>query len=287
MGHTFPADPGASHPHAYSTRSEWSGTVARLRDAGCVFAEDEAAELLRAADGRETGWLQAGLARRVRGEPLEQVVGEAVFAGLRLRVVPGVFVPRRRTELLARVAADAVAPGGRLVDLCCGVGAVAAAVLARRDDVEVVAADLDPVATGCARHNLAAAGARAAVVTGDLYAPLPPAWRGTVAVLAANAPYVPSTDLATMPREARDHEPRLALDGGPDGGEVQRRVLAGIHAWLRPGGTVAVETSRAGAPALAAAMTAAGLEAEIHLDDDVDGTVVAGRAARGPGRVGP
>src|SRR4051794_29781245 len=109
--------------------------VARLRAAGCVFAEDEAALLM--ADATDGVQLDAMVARRAAGEPLEQVLGWAEFCGLRIAVEPGVFVPRRRTEFLAREAA-ARAPCGSVpvvVDLCCGSGApgVAAAAPVRGD----------------------------------------------------------------------------------------------------------------------------------------------------------
>jgi release factor glutamine methyltransferase len=141
-----------------------AAVVARLRSAGCVFAEDEAALLLAAARSREE--LGALVERRAAGEPLEQVVGWAGFAGLRIEVDAGVFVPRRRSEFLVSVAiglAGSRADGGRdipvIIDLCCGTGALGLAVatgLAGR--AELHAADLDPAAVACARRNLEPAG---------------------------------------------------------------------------------------------------------------------------------
>lgn len=250
--------------------------VARLRAAGCVFAEDEAALLREAAAGAAE--LEALAARRVAGEPLEQVVGWVAFDGLRLAVAPGVFVPRRRTIALAREAArlaDAVA--GRpavVVDLCCGVGAVGALVAARVPGAVVHAADVDPAAVAVARRNLP----HAHVTSGDLFDALAPAVRGAVDVLAANAPYVPTDAIATMPPEARLFEAAVALDGGPDGLDVQRRVVAGAPAWLAPGGHALVETSEQQAAASEAAFRAAGLvDVRTVRDDDLDGTVVVGR----------
>ena len=134
--------------------------VERLRAAGCVFAEDEAALLLGEFPGDA---LEAAVARRVGGEPLELVLGFVEFAGLRLAVAQGVFVPRRRTELVARLAIEALPPGGRLADLCCGVGAIAALVASQRPDAVVVAADVDPAAVAVASGNLAPFGAAALV----------------------------------------------------------------------------------------------------------------------------
>ena len=239
--------------------------VGRLRAAGCVFAEDEARLLEEAAAGPELTGL---VARRVAGEPLEQVLGWAEFCGLRIAVEPGVFVPRRRTEWLVRQAA-ALRPR-TVVELCCGSGAVAAALRSLLPGLAVTAADVDPVAVRCARRNLPGAD----VLEGDLDAPLPPALRGRVDVLVANAPYVPTGDIALMPPEARDHEPRVALDGGTDGLDVARRVVACAPRWLAAGGTVLVETSTRQAPALAAAARAAGLEPRVTADEDLGGTSV-------------
>jgi release factor glutamine methyltransferase len=209
--------------------------VEQLRAAGCVFAEDEAALLESEADGAA---LQRLVERRVSGEPLELVLGWAQFCGLRIAVAPRVFVPRRRTEFLAMTAIS-LQPSV-LMDLCCGTAAVAAAVSAALPDCTVYAADIDPDAIACARRNVAAS----AVFAGDLYAALPERLRGQVDVLTANAPYVPSDELALMPREARLYEAPVALDGGPDGLDVHRRILADAADWLRPDGTLLIETSR-------------------------------------------
>lgn len=247
--------------------------VARLRAAGCVFAEDEAGLLCAAADSPAD--LDALVERRVDGTPLEQLLGWAEFRGLRIAVAPGVFVPRRRTGLLAARATALAPAGGVAVDLCCGSGAVAAALAAERPDLEVHAADLDPAAVACARRNVRPDRVHA----GDLFAALPPGLRGRVAVLAVNAPYVPSDEVALMPPEARDHEPRGALDGGPDGLDVQRRVAAGAPQWLTPGGHLLVETSRRQAGRTASLFAAAGLRPSVVRDDDLGATVVAGRRA--------
>jgi release factor glutamine methyltransferase len=245
--------------------------TARLRAAGCVFAEDEARLLLAAA--ATPAELAALVARRVGGEPLEQVLGWAEFGGLRIAVEPGVFVPRRRTELLVREAVAAAAAGRPVVvDLCCGTGAVGVAVARALGDAELHAADLDPAAVRCARRNLAPLGG--AVHRGDLYAALPAGLRGRVDLLLANAPYVPTAAVALMPPEARDHEPRRALDGGADGLDVQRRVIAGAPAWLAPDGVLLVETSAGQAAGTADAMAAAGLAARTVRDADLDATVV-------------
>jgi release factor glutamine methyltransferase len=246
-----------------------SQLVAALRSAGCVFAEDEARLILdEAASPAE---VMAWAARRMAGEPLEQIVGWAEFLGLRIAVDPGVFVPRRRSGLVVAVALRE--PADLVIDLCCGTAALGAALAARWPDAEIHAVDSDPVAVRCARRNLAPE----RVHEGDLYAALPAPLRGRVDLVVANAPYVPTGSIATMPREAREHEHRVALDGGADGLEVQRRVAAGASGWLRPGGRLVVETGRDQAVHTAALLSAAGLSVSVETDEDVDGTVVVGR----------
>ena len=255
------------------------GLVARLRAAGCVFAEDEAELLL--AEARSAAELEDLLERRVGGQPLEYVLGWALFCGLRMHVEPGVFVPRRRTEALVREAAglaELAGSGSIVVDLCCGTGAVGAALLSARPalGLDLTAADLDPVAVRCARVNLPGRH----VVEGDLFAPLPAALRGRVALLLVNAPYVPTGSIERMPPEAREHEHRLALDGGSDGLDVQRRVAAAATGWLAPGGHLLIETSARQAPVTSALFARHGLLPRTVHHEDVDGTVVIGTRPR-------
>ncbi|WP_062462488.1 putative protein N(5)-glutamine methyltransferase [Demequina soli] len=247
--------------------------VARLRAAGCVFAEEEAALLIDAAAG-DAGGLEALVARRVAGEPLETVVGWAAFAGLRIPVAPGVFVPRRRTELVARLAIAAAPRGGTVVDLCCGAGAIAAAVAHARPDLTAIAADVDPAAVALASRTLAPLGASCLVSDVDA------ALRhldGTVDVVTTCPPYVPTGQIALMPREARDHEPTRALDGGPDGASLQREVLRASSRLLRPGGVAIVETSEALVDLTASAAVDEGLEAAVERDEELGAVVVVAR----------
>lgn len=256
--------------------------VTRLRAAGCVFAEDEAQLLVSAA--RTPADLAAMVDRRAVGLPLEHVLGWAEFCGLRIAVDPGVFVPRRRTEFLVHQAAALARPGSVVVDLCCGSGALGAALVAAVDRVELHAADIDPAAVRCARRNVADSGGQ--VYEGDLYQPLPATLRGRVDVLLANVPYVPTEEVALLPPEARVHEPRVALDGGADGLEVLRRVTAAAPLWLAPGGCLLFETSERQAPQAVDAVARGGLIARAVSSDDAGATVVIGtRPAlpRGPG----
>ncbi len=243
--------------------------VDRLRAAGCVFAEDEARLLQEAA--RSEAHLEAMIERRVRGEPLEHIVGWVDFCGLRIEVDPGVFVPRRRTEVLVREAIS-LGPARIVVDLACGCGAIGAAIAARMPGIELYSADISPEAVECARRNVPR------VYLGDLFEPLPEELRGNVELLVANVPYVPSDAIEFMPPEARLHEPLSALDGGSDGLGLLRRVAAEADEWLAPGGHVLMEIAAAQANAALAALAA--LEPRLVTDDDT--TVIIGvRATTG------
>jgi release factor glutamine methyltransferase len=245
-----------------------SDIVRRLRAAGCVFAEEEAA--LLESQASTPGELSALVSRRVAGEPLEQIVGWAEFLGRRVALRPGVFVPRRRTEFLAEQAIALTPPGAVAVDLCCGCGAIAAALAGR--GLDVYAADLDPVAVACAAGNVGAD----RVFQGDLFSALPVRLAGRVATVVANVPYVPTDEIAWMPPEARDHEPRSALDGGPDGLDILRRVALDAPGWLMLGGHLMIETSEEQASAALTAFTGSGLTARLAADEERGATVVIG-----------
>jgi release factor glutamine methyltransferase len=260
--------------------------VSSLRAAGCVYAEDEAELLASAASTQDE--LGEWAARRGGGEPLELVVGWAEFCGLRIAVAPGVFVPRRRSEALVTVALELLSGAARddagappvVVDLCCGSGAIAAALMAADPGLEVHAADVDPAAAQCARTNLARTSAR--VHVGDLGDALPASLRGRVSLLVANAPYVPTDEIALLPAEARDHEPRRTLDGGDDGVALQRRIAALAPSLLRPGGQLAIETSEHQAPLTATAIADAGLQVALVQPSDAAVVVAVGTLLRPP-----
>ncbi|MFE6234327.1 methyltransferase [Cellulosimicrobium sp. NPDC057862] len=291
-------------------QSRLDDLTARLRAAGCVFAEDEAAHLAERAD--DDAHLEALVARRVAGEPLEHVLGYVDFHGLRVAVDPGVFVPRQRTMLLVdeavalgRRTAGAVAlrddvpddvpddgpddapdeapdggPEGSpvvVVDLCCGAGALGLATatdLGGAADVELHACDVDPAAVACAGRNVAAVGGTA--YEGDLFEPLPVALRGRVDLLLANVPYVPTGEIPLLPREARDHEAHVALDGGGDGLEVLRRVATEAPEWLVPGGHLLTESGERQSAGAVAVLEHAGLVARVVRDEEIGATIVIG-----------
>lgn len=228
--------------------------VLRLRAAGCVFAEEEAA-VLRERAGRDLALLEELASRRIAGEPLEPLVGWADFGSLRLAVGPGVFVPRQRTlELAERAVAEVGARCGAdrppvFVEAFAGVAPVAASVRSALPEARVLAAETDPAARACAQQNLGARDWDAPgggtdpgeVFHADVLDGLPEELRAGIDVIAAVPPYVPSGELELMPREARQHEPVSALTGGGDGLRWIRALIEQSPAWLRPGGCLLIE----------------------------------------------
>lgn len=249
--------------------------IDRLRAAGCVYAEDEAALLTETAGG-DGAVLDRLVERRAAGHPLEYLVGWAMFAGVRFAIADGVFIPRHRTELLAATARELVHSGQTVLDLCCGTGALGATATRGIAGVRLVAADVDPAAVACARINCAGA----EVYEGDLFDPLPGDLRGRVGVLLANVPYVPTGQIAFLPEEFRVHEARAALDGGDDGLSVLRRVAAEAPRWLAPGGHLLTEAGDAQLAAAHRILVGAGLTARTVTDPESETSIVVGSMSR-------
>ena len=173
------------------------------------------------------------VARRLTGEPLAWITGSVEFCGLTVRVDEGVYVPRWHTELIAERAAERLPDRpASAIDLCTGSGAVAKVLMKRRPHARVVASDLDPRAVACARAN--GVDAR----QGDLFAPLPDE---PVDVITAVVPYVPTRALPLLQRDTFTFETPLAYDGGEEGLDLLRRVLAEAPKRLKPGGTLVLE----------------------------------------------
>jgi release factor glutamine methyltransferase len=248
-----------------------SDLAARLAGAGFPSADEEALELETAAGG-DTERLEAMVRRRERGEPLAWITGALDFGGVRVTVTPGVYVPRLQTVPLAQRAVQLLPSGGTVVDLCCGSGVVGAFVLAQRSDVRVLATDTDEAAVACARANGVDAHA------GDLFAPLPLDVRGTVDVVTAVAPYVPTRELAFLPRDVQAYEPASALDGGSDGLDLVRRIVHDASGWLAPGGVLLLEIGGDQAVVLAPLLATAGyVEADALVDEEGDVRGISGR----------
>jgi len=176
--------------------------------------------------------------RRADGEPTAYLVGKREFWGRPFRVTPAVLVPRPETELVVEAALAALPAGGSALDLCAGSGAIGVTLALEKPGATVAATELSPAALAVARENAAALGATIELLEGDLFAPLPPGRRFDVIV--SNPPYVPTGELPGLSREVR-REPSLALDGGPDGLALLRRIVAEAPRRLAPGGTLLLE----------------------------------------------
>jgi release factor glutamine methyltransferase len=233
-----------------------------LREAGSTSPRLDAEVLLAHALGRDRVYLfresqhrldakearvyRDLVERRARGEPVAYLTGHKEFMGLDFIVGPHVLIPRPETELMVEYALAMLAgcpPGRRVaVDVGTGSGAVAVSLARLAPGAEVYATDISPEALEIARANAGRHGAPVRFYRGDLLSPLqgvlPP---GSVAVVAANLPYIPSAEMAGLPRDVRDYEPALALDGGPGGLELYRRLVPGAGELLAPGGHLLVE----------------------------------------------
>jgi release factor glutamine methyltransferase len=252
-------------------RSSIMAVRATLAGAGCIAPDEEAAAILEAvAEG--VGPLDALLARRVQGEPLPWITGWTSFCGLRVRVVPGVFVPRPHTQALARRAADLLPAGGTAVDLCTGCGAIAMVVRNADLTAHVFDTDTDPVAVACARSNGVDA------VIGDLHEGLPASLVGRTDVVTAVVPYVPTPEIRLLPRDVQAYEPRVALDGGPDGTMILVRAVAAAERLLRPSGSVLLELGGEQAAPVTVALRAHGFtQVRVHADPEVDDMLIEAR----------
>jgi release factor glutamine methyltransferase len=291
------ASPGAARDR--DTRALLGDGIRRLRAAGVAAAPRDAEWLLAGLcgidrlrlyadpprlDAADEARYRAAIERRARGEPIQYVLGWEEFCGLRFRVIPAVLIPRPETEglvewVLAEARQEAV-----IADVGTGSGCLALTLAVRRPGARLYAIDRSPAALAVAADNarrLAVAG-RVRLVAGDLLDAFDA--RAAFDVIVANPPYIPSATLATLPLEVRAWEPRQALDGGPDGMDVHRRLVAQAAGALRPGGLLAMEVGDGQARAVGARMAAAGF-AGVVSRTDLNGVerYVAGRRPAAPG----
>lgn len=247
-------------------------SVARtLAAAGCIAPDEEADELVRAAAG-DAAALTDLVRRRAMGEPVAWLTGAVTFCDVRVRVLPGVYVPRWQTEPLTRRAGSLLPPGGVAADLCTGSGAIAVVLAAAVPSARVVATELDDTAVACARAN------GVEVFGGYLDEPLPRSLEGHVDVLTAVVPYVPTDELRLLPRDVRAFEPRLALDGGLDGTDLLAEVVRRSPRWLRPGGWLLLELGGDQAASLGDVLDTAGFETpEVLVDGEGDPRAICAR----------
>ena len=236
-----------------------------LADAGFVAAQEEADELLARAAG-DVELLDSLVARRLTGEPLAWITGSVSFCGEEVRVDPGVYVPRWQSEPVARRAVECLPASGTAIDVCTGAGAIAKTLLTHRPGARVVASDVDERAVACATAN------GIEVYRGDLFAPLPHALEGQVDVVVGGVPYVPTPELGLLQRDTFAFETPLAYDGGSDGTEILRRVVAAAPRFLRDGGAFLLELG-AGQPEALADDLARNGYVEVATVADEDGDV--------------
>jgi release factor glutamine methyltransferase len=238
--------------------------IGALAAAGCIAPAEEATELIAAAGGKEQV-LEELVARRCAGEPVAWLTGSTRFCGVDLHVAPGAYVPRWQTEPLALRAAALLPAGGIGVDLCTGVGAIAAVMGAAVPSARVLGTELDGIAARCARRN------GVEVLEGDLDEPLPAALERRVDVMAAVVPYVPRDQLGLLPRDVLAYEPRLALDGGASGTEILAKAARRSPRWLRPGGWILLELGGDQAEPIGELLGEVGFDdPEILVDEEAD-----------------
>lgn len=238
------------------------------------------AALHRLADAALTPEILAAFealaARRLRGEPISQILGYRDFWKHRFRVTRDTLDPRPETETL--VAAALAAPFARVLDLGTGTGAILLSLLAERPLATGLGTDISPAALAVAEGNARALGlaGRAGFALSDWFAGVD----GRFDLIVSNPPYITQAEMAGLSPEVRDWEPRLALTPGGDGLDAYRAIAAGAGAHLAPGGRLLAEIGPAQGAAVAALFAAAGLRA-IAVLPDLDGRdrVVAGRGA--------
>jgi release factor glutamine methyltransferase len=181
--------------------------------------------------------------RRVAGWPVAYLVGSREFYLLSFDVDPAVLVPRPDTETLVLEAIKRLKPlaAPAVLDIGTGSGCIAVSLAHQKKDARVTATDVSPDALAVAERNAAKHGVvdRMTFLQGDLFTPL--SRHGTFDLIASNPPYIAQSEFATLAPDVRDHEPRLALDGGPDGLAYYRRIASGVGPFLKPGGSLLLE----------------------------------------------
>lgn len=234
---TFLAEKGDEHPRR---SAEWLLSAATGLSRVELYAFHD-----RPLTTEERGTLREAVKRRATGEPLQYVTGEVAFRHLIVKVRPGVLIPRPETEVVVDEALKAIAgvDAPLVADPCTGSGAIALSIAQEHPAARVWATDLSPIAVEVACDNAERLGLseRVAVVEGDLLGGVDEAMRGRLHLVVSNPPYIPSADVPGLPAEVAGFEPHLALDGGPDGLDVFRRLAEDALGWLVPGGALVVE----------------------------------------------
>lgn len=204
--------------------------------------------------------------QRVQRVPVQYILGATAFRELELTVTPAVLIPRPETEVLVDVALELLPTGGRALDLCCGSGAIALSLKRELAEVAVVATDISQAALAVARANGASCELEIEWLSGDLFA----AVEGDFDLVVSNPPYVKSGDLDRLEPEVRDHEPRLALDGGADGLDCYRRIAHQASDHIRPGGYLLLEVGDGQSAEVEKLLAEVGRFAEVQTKPDLN-----------------
>jgi release factor glutamine methyltransferase len=242
----------------------------------------------RPLEASELAAYRALIERRVEGEPVQYLTGRRDFYGRNFDVDARVLIPRPETELLVEAVLREVPPQGaaRLLDVGTGSGCIAVTLAAERPEATVVATDIDAGCCALARTNAGRLAARVDIRQGDLFAPVES--EAPFDVVVSNPPYVRTDELAGLQPEVQ-REPRLALDGGPQGTSVLSRVVESAFAHLVPGGLLALEIGEQQGTAVRDLLQARGYE-RVRIESDLErrdrmafGTRPRGRMAAQPG----
>ncbi|AKJ02308.1 release factor glutamine methyltransferase [Archangium gephyra] len=227
-------------------------------------------DLDRPLEKTELATFRALIERRLAGEPTQYLTGVREFYNRPFKVDARVLIPRPETELLVEAALHKLPKDGPglALDVCTGSGCIAISLAAERPQATVMATDLSADACALARDNAQALGVaeRVTVLQGNLFAPLPPDARFDV--VASNPPYIASGEIPTLSAEVR-REPHLALDGGPDGLVLIRKVIEGARRVLKPGGLLAMEIGETQGDAVKALLQAAGYD-DARVEKDLE-----------------
>ncbi len=249
----------------------------------------------RPASRDELDRLRDLVRRALRHEPVQYLVGEAWFYGLRFKVDRRALIPRPCSELLVERAVDRLqpprdAPDGHreeivVADVCTGSGCLAISIARQLPHARLIATDISPEALSLAAENIASQNLddRIELREGDLLAPLmcDERLRGSLAAIVANPPYIPDDEWPEVAPNVREHEPTIALRGGPDGLDLVRPIIRHADSLLRPGGVLLIEVAARRADDALAIVEARGkfTDARIHRDQDDLPRVIEARRA--------
>ena len=258
-----------------------------LEAAAPVSRADILADPHRVLDAEAEARLGAFVERRVRREPVSLILGRKGFWTLMLGVSPGVLTPRPETETILDVVLPFFPPEQAfgVLDLGVGSGAIVLSILAERPRAKGLGVDVSEDALAVARDNAAQLGLapRLALLRGDWTAGLDDA---SFDLVVSNPPYIATAEIETLAPEVREHDPRLALDGGADGLDAYRRLSPEILRVLRPGGRFAVEIGASQSAAVEALFAAAGADEIATHKDLADRERVVAGLKKGLGKAG-